>query len=226
MTSPLSPTVIDVRKLDDVQLRQLVIRLVEAELALAGRPLSGVTAGGDQNAADGGLDLRVVSEGPGLDFLPAFPVGIQVKAEAMPPAKIETEIRLGGRDRPAPAELATAGGTYIIASGRDSCSDSMVQSRLERMRASVQTLEHAERLKLDFYDADRLARWASRHPGVSAWLLRMAGRPTGGWKGWGAWSSPNTPTGQAYLEDTTARAHFEVQGEGRTASRRFRRPHR
>ena len=214
MNSPLSPTANDVRKLDDVQLRQFLIRLVEAELRLAGRPLAGVTAGGDQNAADGGLDLRVTSDGAGLDFLPAFPVGIQVKAELMSPGKVEAEIRLNGRDRQSIADLAAAGGTYVIASGRDSCSHEMQERRLERMRAAVQTLEHADRLTLDFYDADRLSRWASRHPGVSAWLLEVAGRPARGWSGWEAWSSPNAPSGQAYLEDATARAHFEVQGEG------------
>ena len=48
----------DIRNLGDADLRSLVARLAIAELRAKGLPLSAVTAGGDQDAADGGLDVR------------------------------------------------------------------------------------------------------------------------------------------------------------------------
>ena len=46
-----------VQKLGDEDLRELVVRLCEAELRRNGLPVSSVSAGGDQCAADGGIDV-------------------------------------------------------------------------------------------------------------------------------------------------------------------------
>lgn len=48
-----------IAKLNDTDLRRLVHLLCEADLRRAGLPVSAVTAGGNQDAADGGLDVRV-----------------------------------------------------------------------------------------------------------------------------------------------------------------------
>ncbi len=48
-----------IAELNDSDLRTLVARLCEAELRRNGLPVSAVIAGGDQNAADGGLDVCV-----------------------------------------------------------------------------------------------------------------------------------------------------------------------
>jgi len=48
-----------IAELNDEDLRTLIARLCEAELHCKGSPISAVTAGGDQNAPDGGLDVRV-----------------------------------------------------------------------------------------------------------------------------------------------------------------------
>jgi hypothetical protein len=49
----------DIAQLDDKQLRTLVGLLCEAELRKRGYSTAAVTWGGDQNARDGGLDVRV-----------------------------------------------------------------------------------------------------------------------------------------------------------------------
>src|SRR5258706_12521307 len=48
-----------IAELGDADLRTLIGHLCEAELASRGLPVSSVTWGGDQRAADGGLDVRV-----------------------------------------------------------------------------------------------------------------------------------------------------------------------
>src|SRR5262249_46176732 len=59
VTLMLEITPEDIAELDDADLRTLIGRLCEAELASRGLPVSSVTWGGDQRAADGGVDVRV-----------------------------------------------------------------------------------------------------------------------------------------------------------------------
>ena len=80
----------EIQQLDDTELRTLVARLAVAELLSFGQPISGVTAGGHQNAPDGGLDVRVELPTVGFsgDFVPRAPTGYQVKKSDMAAAKI------------------------------------------------------------------------------------------------------------------------------------------
>jgi hypothetical protein len=52
-------TAADIAALNDEDLRSLVARLCEAEMRQQGLPTSAVSWGGDQNAPDGGVDVRV-----------------------------------------------------------------------------------------------------------------------------------------------------------------------
>jgi hypothetical protein len=67
--------------LEDTQMRELMARLCRAELRARGLPESGVTAGGDQRAPDGGIDVRVeVATASGaLECIPSSVTGFQVK---------------------------------------------------------------------------------------------------------------------------------------------------
>ena len=82
------------RRLNDVELRELVARLCEAELNHAGAPVSAVRWGGAQTTADGGLDIDVQVENREFqgDFLPRARTGIQVKKSKMPAGKIIEEM--------------------------------------------------------------------------------------------------------------------------------------
>src|SRR5207248_8911058 len=82
----------DIRNLGDADLRSLVARLAIAELRAKGLPLSAVTAGGDQDAADGGLDVRVECATDITDpaFVPHRLTGFQAKKPNMPPTAIST----------------------------------------------------------------------------------------------------------------------------------------
>jgi hypothetical protein len=107
-----------IANLNDSDLRTLVARLAIAELRGQGCPSSSVTAGGNQDAADGGLDVRV--ECPAAltapDFVPRPLTGFQVKKPDMPASAIRDEMRPYGVLRPVIAELAAAAGAYIIVS--------------------------------------------------------------------------------------------------------------
>ena len=119
-----------ISKLSDEDLRTLVVKLCEAELCRFNLPLSAVTAGGHQNAADGGIDVRVelLSNSSPLDFIPRNVTGFQVKQEDMPPSAIQPEMRPKKKLRPSICELASKQGAYVIVCGKGSTTDSALKT--------------------------------------------------------------------------------------------------
>lgn len=116
----------DIAQLDDTQLRTLVGLLCEAELRKCGYSTAAVTWGGDQNAKDGGLDVRVSlpHDKPIDGFIPRRSTGFQVKKQDIPPRAIAGEMCPNGKLRPVIGELAKCEGAYIIVSSEGSTADS------------------------------------------------------------------------------------------------------
>src|ERR1700736_2657450 len=108
----------DIAKLNDVDLRSLVGRLCESEARRRGLPSSCITWGGNQTAADGGLDVRVAfPAGTAIEgFLPKAATGFQVKKPDMARGAILEEMRPDNVLRAVIRELAAESGAYIIVS--------------------------------------------------------------------------------------------------------------
>jgi hypothetical protein len=156
----------DISLLSDEDLRALIGRLCEAEPRRIGPPPFCATWGGNQNSADGGVDVRV-AVGTALPPNTAFTrpnVGYQVKAEDTPRGKILAEMRPNNSVRVSIQELATIGGSYVIASSKGSVSDSALSDRKRAMRDAIADIPNADDLHLDFYDRDRLATLGTRPP--------------------------------------------------------------
>lgn len=87
-----------IAELKEEDLRSLVGLLCEDELRRRGLTVSAVTYGGDQNAKDGGLDVRVaLPAGTVIDvFVPRPATGIQVKVPDMPRQAILDEMKPKG----------------------------------------------------------------------------------------------------------------------------------
>lgn len=199
----------DISELNDTDLRTLIARLCEAELRRSGLPISGVTAGGDQNAPDGGLDVRIslAQHGNRTDFIPRANTGFQVKKPDMPRSEILKEMRPGGVIRPVIAELAEQGGAYIIVSSTGSTADRALRDRRNAMGEAVSGLAAANGLLLDFYDRDRVASWARQYPALVSWVRERLGRPMQGWQPFSNWSAPMEPIDSTYLKDAKCRIH-------------------
>lgn len=175
-----------IQKLGDRDLRELVYRLCIAELRRLNLPEVAITVGGDQNAADGGVDVRVELESitaVQLDFIRAVATGFQVKAQDMAAATIVEEMKPSGKLRPAICSLAARGGAYVIVSSKGSVADASLQRRLEAMRSAASSESSAAGLTLDFYDRTRLATWVRRYPGVEMWVRDRIGERLQGWQG-------------------------------------------
>lgn len=184
----------DISDLGDGELRELIGRLCEAELMQQGLSTSGVLWGGAQEAADGGLDVTVTAaecfKQP--DFVPKESTGFQVKKNTMGKTACKKEMLDKSMVKPVIAELASKKGAYIIISGKDDCSDKMLNDRIDGMKAAVVSLSNQNDLKLDFYGRDRIAAWLRKHPGVSLWARHKLGKPLSGWLPHGRWAA--TPT--------------------------------
>ncbi len=205
----------DISRLNDVDLRELVARLCEAELAERGHSPAAVTWGGSQTAADGGLDVRIeLPPNSAIDgFIPRGGTGFQVKKPDMPRAEIEREMRPGGTLRQVIQELADSAGSYVIISSTGSTADSALRNRRKAMRDFLADLPNADRLHTDFYDRTRVASWVRRHPGVVTWARQKVGRSLRGWQPYGEWSGPSgtSESSSEYLVDETLRLHFAGQ---------------
>lgn len=106
----------DITSLSDTDLRSLVMRLAIAELRTQGCPLSSVTAGGHQDAADGGIDVRVdcPTAIANPDFVPRRLTGFQVKKPDMPANAIIEEMRPKDALRSVIRDLADASSTIVM----------------------------------------------------------------------------------------------------------------
>lgn len=198
-----------VSRLDDEQLRKLLERLLIAEANARGIPHIGIAVGGNQTAGDGGVDasIRWSADPVPSGWLPRRLIYFQCKAETMARAKLRREMRPGDKPRPIFAELAAADGAYVVFS-TDDPSQSAMDSRLATLREAVGDVHGADRIHLDFYGADRIARWANLHPGVAIWLLGQSGRALGGWRPYGDWSAEGAAS-QPYIVDDKARAAID-----------------
>lgn len=174
----------DIADLNDTDLRALVALLGEATLRRRDLPTSAVTWGGDQNAPDGGLDVRVELEvgAANSGFIPRSSTGFQVKKPKMAPADIRSEMRPGGILRRSISDLADSGGAYIIASSGSSCSDAVLDERRAAMREAIADHPNRANLIVDFFDRQRLATWVRDFPALCPWVLKRVGRPMQGWR--------------------------------------------
>lgn len=200
----------DISQLNDIDLRELVGRLCEAELASRNISTAAVTWGGNQTAADGGLDVRVaIPSDVSIDgFIPRHSTGFQVKKPDMPKSAILKEMRPENVLRPVIHELTGQNGAYIIVSSAGSTADSALSNRRNAMRTALHAEADAEQLHTDFYDRTRLATWVRNHPGLITWVKERVGRALLGWQPYGSWCGRVEGIDAEYLLDDRLRLHL------------------
>jgi hypothetical protein len=205
-----------IAELADDDLRTLIGLLCEAELSRYGLPVSAVTWGGNQRAADGGLDVRVALPAGAVvaDFVPRPNSGFQVKCQDMPRTAILAEMRPDMAVRPVIRELADASGAYVICSSQGSTADSALRNRRAAMAEAIACLPNAADLLLDFYDRTRLASWVRRHPGLIPWVREKIGKPLRGWHSYGAWAYEPEGITAEFLLDETPRVQTRKKDDG------------
>lgn len=195
----------DIRSLDDSELRELVGRLCRAEAEGCGRGAASVRYGGNQNAADGGIDVDVNIGQQSLPggYLLAGHTVIQVKKPEMPPSAIQNEMRPKGVLRSLFIDLAREQGNYIIVSSAEDLSESMQKKRIQAMTDAVGSL--AESIHMAFYDAFDLASWCNQYLPIVGWVKHKCGLDNTGWQPYENWAGSGP-----YLMDE---ARFQIPGQ-------------
>lgn len=208
----------DIAALSDADLRSLIGLLCEAEMRRRSLPTSAVTWGGNQDAKDGGLDVRVALP-TGMQiagFIPNPQTGFQVKRPDLPRAEILNEMKPKPARilRPVLIELANASGAYIIISSTGSTSDAALTNRRNAMAEAVKGTAAEGKLTLDFYDRNRLATWVRDHAGLIPWVRSRSGKAVHGWQSYGSWSHAPQGVDAGYLADSQARIRTGERDEG------------
>ena len=203
--------------LNDVQLRELVARLCEAELGLQGLPPSAVRWSGAHTAADGGLDVECRLDHLEISgaYVPRLPTGFQVKKPKMPPSKIKDEMCPDGTLRPIFFQLAASNGAYAIVSLDDDPTGRTRTRRITAIRNQLSELPDPDRLHTEFYGRAEIADWLRQHPSVQIWVRGVLGIPLEGWRHFGRWTNP--PSDDS--DDLICRPGLSITLPGREAPR-------
>ncbi len=199
----------DIAALGDADLRDLIGLLCEADYRSAGLSTNGITWGGNQDAADGGLDVVVRDNisPPVTSFVPKNITGFQVKKPDMPRAEIIKEMCPTGILRASIKTLIQENGSYIIISSTGSTTDSALNSRINAMKEAVVNEDNHENLHLDFLDRGRVATWVRTHPSMILWVRNKIGKPLKGWRPYENWVSAPGGVEEEYLLDDGLRLH-------------------
>lgn len=202
----------EISQLNDVDLRELVGCLCEAELSSQALSPVAVTWGGNQTATDGGLDVRIeLPVGNTLKqdgFIPRNTTGFQVKKPNMTASIITGEMKPKGSIRQVISELADKNGAYIIISSGSNTADRPLQDRKMAMRDALDTLPNAEELFTDFYDRSRIATWVRDYPGLISLVKERLGRSLDGWSSYFTWCDRTNNVNKEYLIDKQLCLHF------------------
>lgn len=182
----------DIKELSDSELRELVGKLCEATLHENKVDSICVKYGGNQDAPDGGVDVRVEASGEFQDdwAVPRSNTIFQVKKPSMPNASIKKEMKKDEEVKDCIKELVGVKGAYIIVSSADSLTDKSMKNRISCMKSIVKEVDENENIKVDFYDSKRISTWVNQFPALVIWVNDRLGKKTIGWKTYHNWSSP------------------------------------
>ena len=183
----------DLLRLSPTQLEGLIARLAEADVASAGHSPACVHWSGSTNAPDEGIDIQVNVRADALDtgYLARPNTIFQAKTYTMPASAISKEMCPKGALSPTISEQSRIGGSYIIVSLDDDCTNRPMRSdRLEAMQQAVQYDPNSDRIHLDFYDRSKLLQWLRQYPAVVLWVRGVLGKSYSGWQPYGRWSHP------------------------------------
>jgi len=170
-----------ITRLRDLQLVELLRRLLSAELTKNGIPLGAGTAPAQITIADGGEDGRVAwHKGPAkTDFLPHRYTIFQCKKSDHGPSSFKEEVwtkasQGKGKKRKlneALAETIKRQGAYLVITGSPVVGIKVTR-RIEAVEEGIREAgeDPSKLAAIEIIDANKLASWANSHPAVALWL--------------------------------------------------------
>ena len=180
--SPFEVSSTDITLLRDLQLTQLLQRLLLLEAQRLGLPKLKVDVSLNVDVPDDGEDALIEwHDGPdpaSCDWIPRRMNVFQVKATDMPPRKCAQELERGGSLRPRVRDVLDRSGSYTLFYGR-CCAGKAARKRVESMREEL--LKHANGDQVDSVEvqvlgAEKIAEWTNGHAPAVALVREQLGR--------------------------------------------------
>lgn len=194
MTNLLEISYEHIEALNDLQLTDILRRLLHLEAVGAGIPVSNVDVSLNINVADGGEDGRIKWEaGPAnTAWIPNRFTLFQCKATDMPPAGCKSELLIKSTTnlKPRVEEVLDAGGSYILFYNR-SCNSTQQIARVSKFREALKEAgkDYSDTADIIIYDANKIAEWVNKYLSVIAAVFKYNRRPLPeDMETWSSWS--------------------------------------
>lgn len=193
----------DVLRLGDDELRDLIGLLCESVFAKYCFSTASIMYGGDQDAADGGVDVYVNSnfDIPEGDYIPRGKTIFQVKVPDMAPADIKKEMLKNGLLKDAIKKVGIENGAYIIVSSKSNLSHKMYEKRLSAMKECISENDNLPNFFLDFYDLKRIVSWVNSYPSIIVWVKNKNGHTFSSWLSYIDWKKTNRDFENDFISD-------------------------
>lgn len=206
----------DVERLTDIQLTNVLIKLLYSEAGKNGIYASAVGGSLNITVGDAGEDAHILWSGgvDRTDWLPNRYTLFQCKATNMPPATCKKEfLYKDGNDeiklKPQVENVLSAGGTYILFYYKG-LNDWLIKSRINKFKEALREAgkAYADTADIQIYDANKIAAWANKFIAVKIQICTMLGRPMPGvltWEEWEKYDDFLTPYETSQLLDEKIR---------------------
>lgn len=205
MTQPYKVEASQIKRLNDVQISNLLNVLLIAEAIKFNIPLNTVRVASNIRTPDGGEDGRI--EWSGLpertEFIPNHLTQFQNKATEMTSTEFANElIASNGELKHMVASVLSQGGSYIVFTTQEINGQNQAP-RINAMRNKLRNLSlpYAETADLRIYDAAMIANWTNRYLVAITSVLSWLGQPIErGLKTFESWSKNSEFHDYAFVE--------------------------
>src|SRR5574341_1337959 len=177
MTQLLEITHEDIGQLTDLQLTDLLRRLLHLEASHNNIAAHSIAVSLNITVSDGGEDGRVqwTGEPTSTDYIPHRLTMFQCKATKMGPTECAKELCREGSEqlKPRVEEVLDAGGSYVLFTTQ-ALNQQQMTERFTKMREAISTAgkPYAATTDLYIYDANRIQAWTNRYiPAIIAVCL-------------------------------------------------------
>lgn len=205
----------DIQKLDEMQLTDLLLRLLRLEARKHGILVSSISGTLNTKAKDGGEDACIRwSEGPEkTDWIPNRYTLFQCKATEMPPSKCSNEIISDGKLKPRVKEVFDNNGSYILFC-TDDCTSQSKEERIKAFRDSIKSTgsSYYDTVDIRIYDANSIRLWTSDYISLIIQVRRWLGKNLrNGMSTWDDWSKYRENNINYVFDETLSNYIFQLR---------------
>jgi len=181
MVNILEVTPDDIKRLDEKQLPDLLLRLLRMEAQKYGIPKSCISSSLNIKAGDGGEDAHIkwIGGPDKTEWLPNRYTLFQCKATEMTTSKCKNEIVNKGELKPRVKDVFDNGGSYVLFCTDDYTVDPSELIRIEAFREAIKSTgaSYCETVDIQIYDVNKIFTWVNEYVPLIVQVSNWIGKP-------------------------------------------------